>query len=333
MCACAQNHWTSKKKKNPYTANILKTWNKYTCATVIAAIYFCSVRVHPFIHIAPPQRLTRDAPSDELTGCNLARRGHSASAWQSCHDTQTWLTTASCCISEPSDVEDERNIRSKGWISGIFWLFREPRWQPFTERLLDNWAALLSVRQARRRLSIPESRIAEVDLREGFRGGVTQIFPPLFFYIPHAIVYVKFCDGILAIFTSPCARKTDMNHLAVATRSSAPTAVLFLAVTWKDRTILFAQGHGQGVLIFRAKIRQTHGSVWSGKQTTFARFSVALSWCTTKKRIAHPGPGRERGQVRFGVSGCAERPSQWIRTVPVCGERVMRTHMPRTKRH
>lgn len=140
------------------------------------------VWVHPFVHIAPPRRLTRDAPSDELTRCSLARRGHSASAWQSCHDTQTWLTAASCCISEPSDVEDERNIRSKGWILGIFWLFREPRWQPFTERRLDNWAALLSVRQARRRLSIPESRIAGVDLREGFRGGVTQIPPPLFLY-------------------------------------------------------------------------------------------------------------------------------------------------------
>lgn len=251
-------HWTWKKIliSTIYWGKKCNNYNKGICvlknvAPLWEQPFIC---VHPFVRIAPPQRLTRDAPSDELTGCSLARRGHSASAWQSCHDTQTWLTAASCCISEPSDVEDERNIRSKGWILGIFWLFREPRWQPFTERRLDNWAALLSVRQARRRLSIPESRTAGVDLREGFRGGLHRFPPPsFFFYIPHAIAYVKFCDGILAISTSPCARKTDMNHLDVATRSSAPTAVLFLAVTWKDRTIPFAQGHGQGVLIFREK--------------------------------------------------------------------------------
>lgn len=110
-----------------------------------------------------------------------------------------------------------------------------------SQSLVENRALLSSVRHARRRLSIPENRIAGVDLGEGIQGlfeSFGKKSSRIFCIMP--TYWWSFETGFSWFSNLRAHVKTDMNHLDVASLTSAPTAVLFLAVTWEERTILFS---------------------------------------------------------------------------------------------
>lgn len=174
--------------------------------------------------------LTRVAPSDELTGRHLARRGHSSSAWQSCRDTQTWLTATSCLylakegekiITTTDDVEDERYIWSEGWILGGYVdSSASPRWQPFTQTAEELSGTFVRAPGAEETEHPRESQSPGFGLvrRDServffFRSPLdrSSLFPlQLFYYFSFftsSSYQHKFCDIILATFRSVRMRR------------------------------------------------------------------------------------------------------------------------------
>lgn len=124
---------------------------------------------------------------------------------------------------------------------------------------------------------------------------------------------------------SICACETDMNYLDVASLPSAPTAVLFFAVTWKkkerERFLFFFLpspaktwiGCSKRILLFvfvcvtplffsRKNKKSGVGGKWHSPLVQLDGYR-----CRTKPDSATRS-GRVKGQVRFGVGGCAERP-------------------------
>lgn len=209
-----------------------------------------------------------------------------------------------------------------------------------SHRLLRNWAALLSVRQARRRLSIPENPSRRgLDLweripREYFffpqSFWTDRVFPPLqlfysffsFSFFTSSSYQHKFCDIILATFRSVRMRRLKwitwmwLRDRLLPLRHSHS----FSAAAWKktDR-FLYGQTDGRNS---DSKNKSKHRDLEFCKYMIFAplfffflfpprpvlslpllRFHDAEVKADSASRT-----GRERRQVRFGVSGCAERP-------------------------
>lgn len=174
-------------------------------------------------------------------GRSLTRRGHSDSAWQSCHDMQTWLTTASCCISNRATTRMKGTVGQKGRFLDI-WLFCKTR-----ERFIET-GGYLSITfvcaPCADETEHPERKESpRLTWEKKFKGCLSPLEKsgPVFF-----VWWQRICEVLWQDFRdswSPFACKTDMNDLDVASLLSAPTAALFLAVTCKERTIFFLRRH------------------------------------------------------------------------------------------
>lgn len=143
-----------------------------------------------------------------------------------------------------------------------------------------------------------------------------------------------------------CAhQRTEMNHLDVALRSFAPTAVqpLVFAATWEKRqNNYYKEKRADGILVGEEKNSSIEIRSWQirdirtplSSDDILPPLSLLRFHDAEVKADSASRTGRERRQVRFGVSGCAERPEP-VDQDGTClwRARVMRTHMPRTKRH
>lgn len=133
------------------------------------------------------------------------------------------------------DGEDERHFGANGGFGVDMSTLPRAPVGSLSHRLLRNWAALLSVRQARRRLILQKIIVSRVwTCGKGFRECICTVLSTRRIFISLFLLellstYSLFPAQVLRQDSGGvqvCAHeRTEMNHLNVASRSSAPTAV------------------------------------------------------------------------------------------------------------